>query len=294
MEEGMSSRYADAMVKREALERERETAGPDRRAAIDMQLVAARDQEQTARMQMDEANGFSGVLQIEPTQEQQRTQEQHAEQKQEPQTVYQKEYRSGERFPGALGYFQAERVTETHLHPDIAEAKLANARTQQIREQLAGERAAQEAAKHREAEAAAKDRERAERVFDGGRTQEGFGTKDYLAIEQMHQQVTLDYAQHADTIEVTDAAEMEATAELTEATGVEHVVMEQDTAIEGEIMQQVDIKGEAYYTVEFSDERGQPMRALIPAEGKTYAVGDVIEVERRLGYHIDSSYDYGR
>lgn len=294
MQEGLSSRYADATAKREALERERETADPDRRAAIDAQLVSARDQEQAARMQLDEVNGFSGVPQSEPTREQQQAKEQQAEHKQEPQNVYQKEYKSGARFPGALGYFNAERMTETHLHPDIAEAKLANARTEQIREQLAAERAAQEAAKEREAVAAAKDRERAERVFDGGRTQEGFGTKDYLAVEQMHQQATLDYAQHADAVEVTEAAEMEIIVELTEATGVEHVVMEQDSAIEGEIMQQVEAKGAAYYTVEFSDESGQTMRALIPAEGQNYAVGDVIEVERRLGYHIDSSYDYGR
>lgn len=293
MQEGFSSRYADAMAKREALERERETADPDRRAAIDMQIVSARDQEHAARMQLDEANGFSGVPQIEQTQAQ-HTQEQQATQKQEPQTVSQKEYRSGARFPGALGYFQAERMTETHLHPDIAEAKLANARTQQIREQLAEERAAQEDANQREAESAAKDRERAERVFDGGRTQEGFGTQDYLAIERTHQQATLDYAQHADAMEATEAAEMEILADLTEATGVEHIVMEPDTAIEGEIMQQVEVKGAAYYAVEFSDERGQTMRALIPAEGQHYAVGDVIEVERRLGYHIDSSYDYGR
>lgn len=295
MDEGISNRLRSATAQREALERERDSADPDRRAEIEAQLINLRDMESMTRQQIEGLNGFTGVpTYADQAPELQAAKEKQQEQKQEPQTVFQKEVHSGPRFPGAAGYFGAERIVETHVHPDIIEARQANAQTQQVREQLATEQAEREAAKAREEEIRAKDQERAARVFEGGHAPEGFGTAEYLSVERMHRQSTLDYAQKAKANAEHEAAEQESIVELTDSTGIEHVIMEPDTSIEGEIAAEVEVKGAAYYTVEFTDPKGQSMRALIPATGQNYSVGDQIEVERSLGYHIDTSIDYGR
>lgn len=294
MKEEVSNRYTNATATREALERERESADPERREAIDAQLIAAREGEGAARRQLDEIAGFSGAPEIQPTAEIQPAQEPQAQQKQEPQTVYQKEYSSGQRVTGALGALMADRVVETHVHPDIVEARMANARTEQIREQLAAEKAQRDAEKQHQAELRAVDLVRAERVFEGGHAPGELGTQDYLRMESVHRQSTIEYANRAAAKEEREAAEAGAIATLTEETGIEHVILAADVMIEGEIVAQTVVKDESYFAVEYSDESGRTVRALVPASGHDFSVGDEIQVERKLGYHIDSSYGYGR
>ncbi|MGF6276248.1 hypothetical protein ABIB38_004659 [Massilia sp. UYP11] len=294
MKEEVTNRYANATASREALERERESADPDRRAAIDAQLVTTRDTEHAARRELDELNGFSGVPAVEPAAEIQQAQEQQAQQAQAPETVRQKEYTSGNRFTGALGALKSERMVETHTHIDIVEARIANARTEQVREQLAGEKAQADAAKERAAEAKEVDRVRAERVFEGGHAPGELGTQDYLRMESDHRKATVDYAQRAADQEKREEAEAEAVAALSEETGIEHVILAADAMIEGEIVAEAVVRDESYFAVEFSDESGKPVRALVPAAGHSFSIGDEIQVERKLGYHIDASYGYGR
>lgn len=294
MNDELSSRHINAAAERAALEREREGADPERRNAIDAQLVSVRDVEQTTRRQMDEQNGFSGAPQVAVTPEQLQAQAEQAQQPQEPRTVYQKEVSSGERITGALGAAQADRIIETHVHPDIAEARLANARTAQVREQLAGEQAAREAAKAREDERKAVDQVRAERVFEGGHAPGKFGTLDYLKMESTHRQAVQEFARRSTDKEDREAAENAALASLTEETGIEYITLTEEMMIEGEIVADAIVRDESYFAVEFTTEEGQLARALIPASGSGHAIGDEVQVQRRRGYHIDSAYGYGR
>jgi hypothetical protein len=294
MNEELSSRHINATAERAALERERESTDPEHRSTIDAQLVNVRDVEQTTRRQLDEQNGFSGTPQAAVTPEQLQAQVEQAQQPQGPRTIYQKEVSSGERITGALGAAQADRIIETHVHPDIAEARLANARTAQVREQLAGEQAARDAAKAREDERKAVDQVRAERVFEGGHAPGNFGTQDYLKIESTHWQTVQEFARRGTDKEDREAAESVALAGFTEETGIEYVTLSEEMMIEGEIVAQAIVRDESYFAVEFTREDGQLARALVPASGSGHAIGDEVQVERRRGYHIDSAYGYGR
>ncbi|MFC7650770.1 hypothetical protein ACFQT4_00450 [Pseudoduganella danionis] len=253
-----------------------------------------RDAEGVARRELDELNGFSGVPAVEQPAEIQQAQEQQAQQPQAPETVRQKEYTSGNRFTGVLGAMKSERVVETHTHIDIVEARIANARSAQISDQLAADKARQDAEKERAAEAKEIDRVRAERVFEGGHAPGELGTQDYLRMEAEQRKATIEYAQRAADKEQREAAEAEAVIAMTEETGIEHVILPADAMIEGEIVAAAVVKDESYFAVEFSDESGKTVRALIPASGHSFDIGDEIQVERKLGYHIDASYGYGR
>lgn len=294
MNDELNSRYLDATAQRAALELERESATPERRAAIETQLVSVRDVEQTTRRQLEAQNGFSGAPQAAISAEQQQAQAEQAQQLQEPRTVYQKEYTSGERITGALGAAMSERVVETHVHPDIAEARLANARTAQVREQLAAEQAARDAVKDRDAERRAIDQERAERVFEGGHAPGNLGTQDYLNIESAHRKTVQESEKRGIEKEAREEAEAECIVNLIEETGIEHVMLTEGTCIEGEIVAEAVVRDESYFSVEFTTEDGKVLRALVPVSGSDYAIGDQVQVERRLGYHIDTAYDYGR
>ena len=140
MLEEMKMKVSAATANREALARELETADPSRRADIEQQLVSARDAEgQTGRdlaRVMEEQNGFAAAVAASATVPETETTTPATEQpgsgeRKPPETVrtYVREQQAR---LGGLGSLN-DREIEVHTHPDIIEARQANARTAQIR-----------------------------------------------------------------------------------------------------------------------------------------------------------------
>lgn len=303
MLEEMQMKVSAATANREALARELETADPSRRAELEQQLVSAREAEsQTARdlsRALEEQNGFAAAVAASATVPEATTPatEQPAPGDRNPPETVRTFVREQQSRLGGLGSLN-DREFEVHTHPDIIEARQATARQAQIRAQLEAEKTAKAAEQAKQDEREKKDQDRAARIFDGMPSR-GFSTQDYLQIEADHRRETANYAANADALQEQQAAEQAAVVELTATTGVEHVTLEPEAIIEGEIIEAVEVREAAYYTVEFSDDRGQTHRALVPAAGHDYSPGDEIRIERAgaaagAGYHVSESWDYGR
>lgn len=321
MLDDIKMRFTSASTQREALERERETADPTRLAALDAELHQVREAEATARRELAdagvpvdqqatidsvaaaveaaEANGFAaptdagGTIAGPDDEAARKAAEQAQEAPAGPSNVQTHVVNRGHRIGGMAA--RGDRIIDVVTHPDIVEARLANARTEAVREKLAQEQAEKDKEQARAAERAEKDRDRAARIFEGGHDR-GLGTADYLKIEADHRSETVNYADNAAALQEREQAEQATLAELTTDTGIEHVAIEPDTLIEGEIIADtVEVKGERYYTVEFTDDHGNARRTLIPSAGHDYQPGDEIQIERvGNGYEIGESYSYGR
>ncbi len=302
MLDDLQMKTSSATANREALTRELETADPSRRAELEQQLVSAREVEhQTGRdlaKALEEQNGFAAAVEASATTPETTipAAEQPAPGDRQPPETVRTYVREQQARLGGLGSLN-DRVIEVHTHPDIIEARQANARTAQIRAQLEAERNEKAAEQAKQDEREKKDQDRAARIFDGMPSR-GFSTKDYLQIEADHQREMATYAANADAQQEQQAAEQTAVVELTGTTGVEHVMLEPEAVIEGEIIDVVDVKEIAYYSVEFSDHQGQTCRALVPATGNDFRPGDDIRIERAgvdagAGYHVSESRDYG-
>ncbi len=309
MLDDLQMKASSATTNREALTRELETADPSRRAELEQQLVSARDVEgQTGRdlaRAMEEQNGFAAAVAASATTPENRetpetttqTTEQPSPGDRKPPETVRTYVREQQARLGGLGSLN-DRVIEVHTHPDIIEARQANARTAQIRAQLEAERSEKAADQAKQDERDRKDQDRASRIFDGMPSR-GFSTKEYLQMEADHRRETAAYSDNAKNLQKQLAAEQTTAVELTVTTGVEHVVLEPEAIIEGEIIEVVEVREAAYYTVAFSDDRGQSHRALVPAAGHDYRPGDEIRIERAgvaagAGYHVSESRDYGR
>lgn len=301
MLDDIQMKASTATTNREALMRELETAAPSRRAELEQQLVSAREVEsQTGRdlaRAMEEQNGFAAAVEASATTPETTTQatEQPAPGDRKPPETVRTFVREQQARVGGLGSLN-DRVIEVHTHPDIIEARQANARTAQIRAQLEAERNEKAAEQAKQEEREKKDQDRAARIFDGMPSR-GLSTKDYLQIEADHRRETATYAANAEAQQEQQAAEQTAAVELTATTGVEHVILEPEAVIEGEIIEALEVREAAYYSVEYSDDRGQTCRALVPAAGLDYRPGDEIRIERAsvgTSYHVSESMDYGR
>ena len=302
MLDDLQMKASAATATKEALARELETADPSRRAELEQQLVSAREVESQAGRDLakalEEQNGFAAAVAASATVPEATTPaaEQPAPGDRKPPETVRTFVREQQSRLGGLGSLN-DRVIEVHTHPDIIEARQATARAAQISAQLEAERAEKAAEQARQEEREKKDQDRAARIFDGMPSR-GFSTQDYLQIEADHRRETATYAANAEALQEQQAAEQAAVVELTATTGVEHVMLEPEALIEGEIIEAVQVREAAYYTVEFSDDRGQTHRALVPAAGHDYSPGDEIRIERAgaaagAGYHVSESRDYG-
>jgi len=302
MLDDLQMKASTATANREALTRELEAADPSRRVELEQHLVSARDVEgQTGRdlaQAKEEENGFAAAVAASATTPETTTQttEQPAPGDRKPPETVRTFVREQRARIGGLGSIN-DRVIEVHTHPDIIEARQANARTAQIRAQLEAEEKEKATEQAKQDKRDRKDKDRASRIFDGMPSR-GFSTKDYLRIEADHQRETAAYSDNAKTLQKQHTAEETTAVELTVTTGIEHVVLEPEAVIEGEIIETVEIREAEYYTVEFSDDRGQTHRALVPAAGHDYGPGDEIRIERAgaaagAGYHVSESRDYG-
>ncbi|WP_176000828.1 hypothetical protein [Burkholderia vietnamiensis] len=300
MLDDLQARATNARQQVEALERERDDASPERIAAIDAELRRARAAEQEARYDFDSElereNSITGAAAasaaIDAAEVERQQQSARNDAPAAPDNVTRKYVYQGARVRVWAGV--PNKVIDHHSHPDIVEARIANAKSAAFQQQLEQERDQRTRAEEKAEARALKDQDRAARIFEGGHAR-GLSTKDYLRIEEDHRRETIQYAENAQANEQRREAEQAAVDTLTQETGIEHLAVEPGAELEGEIAAVVEVRGERFYTIEFQDDGGQVRRFVIPANGHDYQVGDVIEVTRdpQRGVDIREGTDYG-
>ncbi|WP_334021990.1 hypothetical protein [Burkholderia orbicola] len=299
MLDDLQARVTSARQQVEALERERDGASPDRVAAIDAELRRARAEEQEARYdvgdELTRENIITGAAESVAAAQAAEVEQQdspHSNASADPTTVRHREVYQGARLRVWAGV--PNKTIEHHSHPDIVEARIANAKAAAREQQRERDQEQREREQEKAAANALKDQDRAARIFEGGHAR-GLSAEDYLKIEADHRRETIQQAENAQANEQRREAEQVAVDTLTQETGIEHLAVEAGAELEGEIADVVEVRGERFYTIEFQDDAGQARRFVIPANGHDYQVGDVIEVTRdpQRGVDIREGTDYG-
>lgn len=303
MLDDLQARAAAAMQQVEGLEREREDAAPERRAAIDAELRRARADAEEARYDLQSEFENENMILGEQVTSATTEAEQAASAQQEqvkseapagPSNVSYRAYYQGARVRMWAGV--PNKFVETHIHPDIVAARLAKAQSAAIENRQAEER---EQAKRDQAKAdekELKDQKKAAFIFESGQAR-GLGTADYLKIEADHRRETIRYAENATAQEQHKDTEQEAIQALTESTGIEHYALEPSGEIEGEIIEMVEAETERFYVIGVEASDGTSRQYVIAAGANDYSVGDVIAVSRdaQRGIEIQGAdYGYGR
>lgn len=277
---------------RETAERRIEGASPEQRAALEMEVRLATGRAEEARRNLREAEerqhlaeqvpapedcGFGGK-DLTPEEahgfappEEKRPQLKDPEAVQERETVRTYVVNQGSRI-GPLA--RSDRIIEVHTHPDIVEARQANARQAAISERVAQEREQRQAEQKAKAEAERKDMDRAARQYEGLPQNRGLTRADYIRMEK-------EWGQHLDANpEKRQGLAEQQRAEYIEkrstVNGVPYREPAPGEAIQGKVVGVKSFEGVKHVVIETTNP--PPERIVMQGELKGAALGREVAV----------------
>jgi hypothetical protein len=289
---------ADAQGKQAALERALTEAAPEQRAALEQQLRLATEDAHRAAHQVQQRENelhahikqpveVAGFGSADLTKEEARgdTAPAPVEPRKEPEAVRDLEtVQTFEVVQGArLGALTREtKIVEVHTHPDIVEARQANAREAAVRAQLAQEAEQKKAQEKARAEAERKDMDAAARLYEGLPQNRGITREQYVKMETDWQR-TLD-ANPEKRAALAEHEKAEYLDKRNSTSEVPYREAEPGEAIEGKIVGVRSFEGVKHTIIEKS--APPPERVVVEGEVKGAAIGKQVEIrtdeQRRL------------